>query len=325
MAGMIKSIFGLTPAQQQEEYLKQQRALAAQLTRQGTNPAVAQFGTGLGAGLARGLLSRMGIEDPAMVKAQEAEARQLALNEQLAELEPEDPRRMLLVSQALQEAGDIEGAAKYATMGFQLEQIKKGVEQGQQRADAATLTAQTGARSQEARERQADEQLAQAAEKIGVSKAQLQLQIDKFGLDNDKFEESLKQFAQKHDLDVRAQDELREYRNQSLVNEQARIAASAQGNIDAFTPSAATGPEMRQLENIIKDSGIKLNKTQREAYANDLNTRLQNAKNAYEKRVEAGEKLPPYNTDRAIKMLIKQDEEQNRFDMRFFRKDKLNF
>lgn len=122
MAGMIKSIFGLTPAQQQEEYLKQQRALAAQLTRQGTNSAVAQFGTGLGAALGRGLMSRMGIEDPAMVKAQQNLEAQEELNKRLEGASPEASLREL--ARVYMEMGDTATAASYLKQAQDLETSK---------------------------------------------------------------------------------------------------------------------------------------------------------------------------------------------------------
>lgn len=98
---MIKSIFGLTTEDVRQQQVEQQRDFAKQLQASGYSPLEAQLGTALGTGLARGLMSKLGYEDPAIVKAQEAEARQEALNEQLASMSPDDPRGMYLVGQML--------------------------------------------------------------------------------------------------------------------------------------------------------------------------------------------------------------------------------
>ena len=74
MAGMIKSIFGLTTEDVREQQLKQQQELVKLQVAQGTAPAIASFGTSFGAGLGRGLMKGFGMEDPAM---QEAEANKL--------------------------------------------------------------------------------------------------------------------------------------------------------------------------------------------------------------------------------------------------------
>lgn len=125
MAGMIKSIFGLTTEDVREQQLKQQQAAAQQFAQQtGANQGVASFGTALGAGLGRGLMSRLGFEDPAMAKAQEVEARQTALNEQLAALDPNDPRRQYLLAEALSSMGDTEGSLAAYASGRQMEQYK---------------------------------------------------------------------------------------------------------------------------------------------------------------------------------------------------------
>jgi hypothetical protein len=125
MAGMIKSIFGLTTEDVREQQLKQQQAAAQQFAKQtGANMGVASFGTALGAGLGRGLMSRLGFEDPAMAKAQEAEARQTALNEQLAALDPNDPRRQYLLAEALSSMGDTQASLAAYASGRQMEQYQ---------------------------------------------------------------------------------------------------------------------------------------------------------------------------------------------------------
>jgi len=74
MAGMIKSIFGLQPSDVRAQQQKQQQELVKLQVAQGTDPAIASFGTSFGAGLGRGLMKGFGMEDPAM---QEAEANKL--------------------------------------------------------------------------------------------------------------------------------------------------------------------------------------------------------------------------------------------------------
>ena len=123
MAGMIKSIFGLTTEDVREQQRQQQQKLATQLIQQGTSPFAASFGTAFGGELGRGLMSRLGIQDPAMAKAQSVEARQTALNEQLAALSPDDPQRFYLIGQALVDAGDSAEASRYFALGRQAEAL----------------------------------------------------------------------------------------------------------------------------------------------------------------------------------------------------------
>jgi len=111
---MIKSIFGLTTEDVREQQLKQQQAAAQQFAKQtGANQGVASIGTAIGAGLGRGLMSRLGFEDPEMVKAQEVEAKQTALNQQLAGLDPSDPRALYITGNALLQEGLVEEAARF--------------------------------------------------------------------------------------------------------------------------------------------------------------------------------------------------------------------
>lgn len=120
---MIKSIFGLTTEDVREQQRQQQQKLATQLIQQGTSPFAASFGTAFGGELGRGLMSRLGIQDPAMAKAQSVEARQTALNEQLAALSPDDPQRFYLIGQALVDAGDSAEASRYFSLGRQAEAL----------------------------------------------------------------------------------------------------------------------------------------------------------------------------------------------------------
>lgn len=126
MAGMIRSIFGLTTEDVRQKQLEQQQEMAAQLQeQQGTSPFAATFGIGFGAGLGRGLMSRLGFEDPEMAKAKEVEAAQTALDEQLAGLELDDPQRLYLIGQALIEAGKPEEATRYFALAKQFETGKE--------------------------------------------------------------------------------------------------------------------------------------------------------------------------------------------------------
>ena len=130
MAGMIRSIFGLTTEDVREQQLNQQQAAAQQFAKQtGANQGVASIGTAIGAGLGRGLMSRLGFEDPAMAKAEEAEARQTALNEQLAALDLNDPRRQYLLAEALSSMGDTERSLAAYASGRQMEQYQSQLEE----------------------------------------------------------------------------------------------------------------------------------------------------------------------------------------------------
>lgn len=114
MAGMIKSIFGLTTEDVRKQQAEQQQKIAQEFARQtNANQGVASIGTAIGAGLGRGLMSRLGFEDPEMAKAQEVEARQTALNKQLAGLDPSDPRALYITGNALLQEGLVEEAARF--------------------------------------------------------------------------------------------------------------------------------------------------------------------------------------------------------------------
>ena len=125
MAGMIKGIFGLLPAGVRAEQEKEQKDLAALMVRRdNTNPAVAKFGADFGAELGRGLLSRFGIEDPKMAEAMNAEQQQTELNEKIAALDPDDPRRQYLLAEALGKMGDTQGSLAAYASGRQMQQYQ---------------------------------------------------------------------------------------------------------------------------------------------------------------------------------------------------------
>ena len=124
MAGMIRSIFGLTTEDVRQKQLEQQQEMAAQLQKQqGTSPFAATFGIGFGAELGRSLMSRLGFEDPEMAKAKEVEAAQTALDQELAKYEIDDPARYYVIGQALVEAGQPEEATRYFTLARQAEAL----------------------------------------------------------------------------------------------------------------------------------------------------------------------------------------------------------
>ena len=118
---MVRSIFGLTTEDVRQQQVEQQRDFAKQLQQSGYSPLEAQLGTALGTGLARGLMSKLGYEDPAMAQARQVEESQAALNEQLSTLEQDDPRRLYLIGQALIEAGKPEEATRYFALARQFE------------------------------------------------------------------------------------------------------------------------------------------------------------------------------------------------------------
>lgn len=70
MAGMIEGIFGIMPSDVRAAELQQQQEQAQALIKTGqASPFAATFGTAFGAGLSKGLLSRLGLETPEMEKA----------------------------------------------------------------------------------------------------------------------------------------------------------------------------------------------------------------------------------------------------------------
>ena len=132
MAGMIKSIFGLTTYDVRKQQEEQRRRIAAQLQQQGTSPFVAEFGTALGQSLGQGLMSKLGMEDPEMARARANEEAQLDLNAKLAELDPTDSTRLLVLSEAMINAGRPDEAARYMSQYESLQQSKAANERAAQ-------------------------------------------------------------------------------------------------------------------------------------------------------------------------------------------------
>lgn len=305
MAGMIKSIFGLTTAQQQDEYLKQQRALAAQLTKQGTNAAVAQFGTGLGASLGRGLLGKLGIEDPAMVKAEAVDAQQEALNAQLATLDADDPKRLLIVSDALGGAGDTEGQMRLLGQYMQLEKMRTDSDQSQQRIDQG----QVGIDQSQQR---IDEQKQQNAIANQRADEKMAVQQDQFSQTQDmaqnKFDQAILQDQRNYNLNERKQNELGGYRE--TQTQLAKDKLAAENAAEPFIPEPATAAALRQTSSLIKNHpNIDLNKSDRDAYGNSLHERVSKKKHEFEQNVK--NKLIPasqeFNLEAQLKLLMDED------------------
>lgn len=139
MVGMIESIFGKTPYQLQYERKKQRNELLSPSTAPTREERAAQdIGSLLGLGAA--MLFKDTSVDPEMEKARQAEAKQAALNEQLSELDPDDPTRFFLISNAYQSVGDTESAVANLRIGSQLEEIERqkqaAAQQAQKEIDA---------------------------------------------------------------------------------------------------------------------------------------------------------------------------------------------
>lgn len=101
MAGMIKNIFGLDTEGVLKERAEKNRLLAAQRIKQGNiDPTVAILGQQFGDLLGRGLMKKLGYEDPEMAKAELAEQFDKELRDKLdsGELDPTSKEYNLLMS-----------------------------------------------------------------------------------------------------------------------------------------------------------------------------------------------------------------------------------
>jgi len=117
MAGMIKNIFGLDTQDVLKKRAERNRLLAEQRIKQGDiDPTVAILGQQFGDMLGRGLMERLGYEDPEMAKAKENEALQKTLVEDLAKLDTADPERLKILTEAYRLGGNIELATTYANL-----------------------------------------------------------------------------------------------------------------------------------------------------------------------------------------------------------------
>ena len=122
---MIKSIFGLDTQEVMQKRAEDIRKRALQRTKAGgIDPTVAILGESLGNVLGRGLLSRMGYEDPEMTKAKEAEVLQKELDEDLAKLEKGSVAYYNRLAQAALTAKDYQAANAYISLANTLEAKK---------------------------------------------------------------------------------------------------------------------------------------------------------------------------------------------------------
>lgn len=109
---MIRNIFGMTTADVRKQQDEQLQRLSEEISRtQGTNPLVASVGTGIGAGLAKGLMSRLGFEDPAMEEARLNEERMEQLKGQLSQADMSNPQDVAALANVYAGLGDLQTAA----------------------------------------------------------------------------------------------------------------------------------------------------------------------------------------------------------------------
>lgn len=114
---MIKSIFGLNTEDLRKREAVENQELAEMLSKStGNNYGVTAFGTAFGREAGKGLLSKMGYEDPEMAKAEANEAKQKQLDEDLSGFAVEDPKRLKVLAEAHQAGGNMEEAVRYANM-----------------------------------------------------------------------------------------------------------------------------------------------------------------------------------------------------------------
>ena len=123
MAGMIKNIFGLDTQDVLEKRAERNRLLAAQRIKQGDiDPTVAVLGQQFGDLLGRGLMKKLGYEDPALTQAKENEA----LQEQFDNIDKSTAQGNYDAAQLLDKAGRPELAVQYRNVALRMaEQSKK--------------------------------------------------------------------------------------------------------------------------------------------------------------------------------------------------------
>tara|TARA_R110002012_G_scaffold103010_3_gene242784 strand:- start:2181 stop:3260 length:1080 start_codon:yes stop_codon:yes gene_type:complete len=123
MAGMIKNIFGLDTQDVLKKRAERNRLLAAQRIKQGDiDPTVAILGQQFGDMLGRGLMKKLGYEDPALTQAKENEA----LQEQFNNLDKGTAQGNYDAAQLLDKAGRPELAVQFRNTALRmLESSKK--------------------------------------------------------------------------------------------------------------------------------------------------------------------------------------------------------
>ena len=117
MAGMIKNIFGLDTEGVLKERAERNRLLAAQRIKQGDiDPTVAILGQQFGDMLGRGLMKKLGYEDPEMSKAKENEALQKQLQKDLSQLDPASPEYFYKFAESIKDIDPVK-AGQLAVIG----------------------------------------------------------------------------------------------------------------------------------------------------------------------------------------------------------------
>ena len=308
MAGMIRSIFGMTTSQQRDEQDKQQRALAEQLASRGTNSAVAQFGTGFGAALGRGLMGKLGIEDPEMVKAQGVDAQQQALNDALAAVPSGSPERLKILSDFTGQAGMVEESAKYLGQYVQLQDIMN-------KSAAAGRNAGTAEARLALDEEKFDADQGYKAAQLGIQEGNLELNREKYLADQDA-----KGVSQ--DMAGKQYESLERYRQAQIAQMEAKTADGSKS--DPFTPKPPTSSALKQTESIFEDLGVDLDTATTVRYSSDLASRLAIAKDNWTKDQGAkGLSDTWYGDDSVIRGFVSKDKSDGKLQMGgWFKEDK---
>jgi hypothetical protein len=120
---MIKNIFGLNTEDLRRQEMAETKQLAQRLSKTtGDNYGVTAFGTAFGKAASKGLLSKMGYEDPALTQAKENEA----LQEQFDNIDKSTAQGNYEAAQLLDKAGRPELAVQYRNVALRMaEQSKK--------------------------------------------------------------------------------------------------------------------------------------------------------------------------------------------------------
>lgn len=114
---MIKNIFGLDTQDVLKKRAERNRLLAAQRIKQGDiDPTVAILGQQFGDMLGRGLMKKLGYEDPEMSKAKENEAKQKQLQEDLSQLDPASPEYFYKFAESIKDIDPVK-AGQLAVIG----------------------------------------------------------------------------------------------------------------------------------------------------------------------------------------------------------------
>ena len=125
MAGMIKNILCLDTQDVLKQRAERNRLLAQQRIKQGDiDPTVAILGQQFGDLLGRGLMKKLGYEDPEIIKAKENEALQKELEEDLKNLKPGSAAYYNRLAEANLKGGRYQAANAYLALSQTLEAKK---------------------------------------------------------------------------------------------------------------------------------------------------------------------------------------------------------